>query len=364
MKLLVDVNPIYQGKLTGVGYFTDELLKHLSTQAKLTGFAFNFRGQKDIKLSFPVLEQKILPGKMLTLPRYLGIDLPLSCFFKSSGVDAVLGTNFLIPPTKAKATLPVIYDLCFVDHPEWVQSRNRHILAKMLPNTLRRSAGAIVISNFTKERLIKIYNYKKPILVVGIPPKITTKASKPRSLNDIKDFFLFIGTIEPRKNISTLLDSYEELPIKIQEDHKLVLAGKPGWDPIVLDRLRSSKNRNIIYLEYVTEAERNWLYSNAITTVNPSHYEGFGMPPLESVGLGAPTICSDIPAHREIFEDTGLYFKPTDKQTLLKELVKFTVPSFYKTTLAIQQRVLSRYSWDETSRQVMDFITQMAGNKE
>lgn len=366
MKVLADVGPIYNGQPTGIGYFTDELLKHLSKQVDLRGYAFNFRGKKHIKLDFPVEEQKVLPGKSLTYPRYLKLDIPLSVFFKTKGYDVVLGTNFLVPPCGRIPAIPFIHDLNFIDHPEWAQSRNAHVLQTMLPKTLRRSSAIVTISEFSAQRIQDIYNYKKPILVIGIPPKKSlTKPLKPKD-NRLKSgkFFLFVGTIEPRKNIRTLFDAYDALPTEMQSEFKLVLAGKPGWDNEIVHRLKSDTNKNIIYLDYVSEAERNWLYVNSVATILSSHYEGFGMTILEALDSGSPTITSDIPPHREILGDKGSFFDCLDTVTLTKLLNNFTNLGFRNQAYLKQRKVLEDYSWQKTTAEVYGFICNVvARNK-
>lgn len=361
MKILADVGPIYNGQLTGIGYLTDELLEHLSKLSDLHGFAFNFRGKKHIKLNFPVDEQKSLPGKSLTYPRYLKIDLPLSTFFHLKGYDVVLGTNYLLPPTGKVPAVAMVHDLCFVDHPEWVQGRNAHILKTMLPGTLRRSKALVTISEFSAQRIREIYNYKKPILVMGIPPKKSSiKPAKPKNPIIISGkFFLFVGTIEPRKNLSTLLDALELLPTEKQSSFKLVLAGKPGWDPEVLRRLREGNNKNIIYLDYVSEGERIWLYENSVATILPSHYEGFGMTILEALNSGSPTITSDIPPHREILDKSGAYFDSTDIKKLAGILDAFTIGSQRDKVFSEQSKVLRNYDWDKTTQEVHAFIKKV-----
>lgn len=362
MKILADANPVYSGQLTGIGYFTDELLTHLHKLTELEGFAFNHRGKKTVGTSYPVQEQKVLPGKLLSYPRYAKIDVPLGTFFKLKGSRVVLGTNYILPPTGKIPNIVTVHDLCFIDHPQWVQSRNARILRTMLPKTINRSSGLITISEFSAQRIRQVYNYKKPILVVSIPPKKSrTGTVRPRGIDKVLpgSYYLFVSTIEPRKNVKTMLDAFESLPDDAQSKHPLILAGKPGWDPKTLLRLRSGSNKNIHYLDYVSEAERNWLYANAVATIIPSHYEGFGMMTLESLDAGTPAITSDIPPHREILGDKGEYFNPTDTNKLTKLLDSFTHSSYRAKAISAQSAVLKNYSWDKTANDVLKFIREV-----
>jgi len=338
---------------TGIGYFSEHLINELSAKKEVNTYTYKIGGESDSLLAKVLL-------KTYRLLRYAQIDLSLDFTAKLSAHDIVIGANYLIPPTRA-FTLPVIHDLCFIDHPEWVQGRNAMILRTMLPKTLDRSSGLITISEFSAERIRKVYKYQKPILVIPIPPmKSSVEQIRPAGIDGIKtgSYFLFISTIEPRKNIKTMLDAFELLPKTTQAHHPLILAGKPGWDPDTLERLRRNDNPNIHYLEYVSESERNWLYGGALATIIPSHYEGFGMMTLESLDAGTPTITSDIPPHREILGNTGEYFEPLDTAALKDKMEQFIKPGYRDKAKVSQSAILGEYSWDKTAKQVLNFIEE------
>ncbi len=364
MNILIDASPLYAGPLTGIGYYTESLVEGLAKVKSVdtTGFAFNLLGKKPGSTLLKTQEQKILPGKLMSYPRYANIELPLEMFFSTKGYDVILGTNYLLPPNIRKIpSIATIHDLCFYDHPEWVQSKNAHILKKLLPKTIERSSGIITISEFSLSRIRDVYNYTGPALVVDIPPKISMATpKKPSKISLVsKKYFLFIGTIEPRKNIGRMLDAFERLSPTLQSEYPIVLAGKPGWDSEVLEKLRSGKNPNIKYLDYVTEAERTWLYENATATVVPSHYEGFGMMTLESLTLGAPVITSDIAPHREILGEHGEFFAPCDVDALTKILVNFTSKKYQQKVLISQASILMDYSWDRVIDETVNFMKQL-----
>lgn len=339
---------------TGVGYFTKGIIDGLSGQDSLRVSTYQIGGKRD------GIYSKILL-KAYRLFRYAGIDLPLYLSCRTSKQDVVIGANYLIPPTSSDNTIPVIHDLCFIDHPEWVQPRNAFILRKMLKKTITRSAGVITISKFSASRIRAVYGYKKPILVVDIPP-VSNVGGRKKPHQDIipNKFFLFVGTIEPRKNISTLLEAFESTPRHIQDTYKLVIAGKAGWDPEVLSRLKNGRLNNVIYLDYVSDENKNWLYKNATATIVPSHYEGFGMMTLESLVGGAPVITSEIPPLVEIMGTTGLYFKPSDSTKLSLLIGQMTSSEFRDKIYMKQQLVLDNYSWEKTTQSIESFIEEIA----
>ncbi|MCX6724974.1 MAG: glycosyltransferase family 1 protein [Candidatus Saccharibacteria bacterium] len=364
MNILIDASPLYAGPLTGIGYYTESLVEGLAKVKSVdtTGFAFNLLGKKPSSALLKIQEQKMLPGKLMSYPRYANIELPLEMFFSTKGYDVILGTNYLLPPNiRNIPSIATIHDLCFYDHPEWVQSKNAHILKKLLPKTIERSSGIITISEFSLSRIRDVYNYTGPALVVDIPPKISMATpKKPSNISLVsKKYFLFIGTIEPRKNIGRMLDAFERLSPNLQSEYPIVLAGKPGWDSEVLDRLTNANNPNIHYLDYISENERTWLYQNATATIIPSLYEGFGMMTLESLALGAPAITSDIPPQREILGKHGQYFDPLNIDELTGLLLKFTDPKHQQSALKAQLSVLHNYSWDKVIEKTLAFINQI-----
>ena len=337
-------------KKTGIGYFTSELIYAIKKNSNYEIDEYVIGGKS-----------KLL-NKIYKISRHLGFELPLKLSVGLKNNDVVIGANYLIPKSAKTINIPVVYDLCFIDHPEWVQVRNAKILRLMLPKTLKRSEGIITISDFSASRIRELYNYEKPILVIGIPAKKSDAGLLvPNKIENKKNFFLFVSTIEPRKNVNTLLDAYETLPENIQEKHSLILAGKPGWDEKALRRLRLNSNKNIIYLEYVNEAEKNWLYKNALATVVPSHYEGFGMMTLESLDANTPVITSDIPPQREILGSSGQYFEPADILKLSGLMLDITDPKKREGVLVEQSKILKKYSWDKTAHEVVNFCEEISG---
>jgi glycosyltransferase involved in cell wall biosynthesis len=116
------------------------------------------------------------------------------------------------------------------------------------------------------------------------------------------EFLLFVGTIEPRKNLSTLLRAFEEVLRVRAQPLQLVIAGRKGWlvDDLFASLKHSPAAENIIFTGYLSDADLCALYSSCAALIYPSVYEGFGLPPLEAMACGAPVIASDIPAIREV----------------------------------------------------------------
>jgi glycosyltransferase involved in cell wall biosynthesis len=193
-----------------------------------------------------------------------------------------------------------------------VSEKNRNYLQKWVKKSIGSSSNVVTISEFTKERIIDVYGVAaEKILVIPVPPKqkISPDNSILKRLN-LNDYLLFIGTLEPRKNIIKLLESYELLPNNIQDKYPLVLVGGKGWkDEEILQKIEEMKQMDlkVIQTGYVSDAEKSALYESSTLVIQLSHYEGFGMPILEAMSYGKPVICSDIPVFREIADDVAVF---------------------------------------------------------
>lgn len=239
-----------------------------------------------------------------------------------------------------------------------------------MPKTISKSAFVITISVNSKENIIKNYGYNSnDILVVKMPPprlqmqKYTREDSK--LTKKLDKFMLFVGTIEPRKNILNLLKSYVNLPKDIRDEFSLVIVGKRGWnfEPII-DRVAALKKQGyqINYLDYVTDKDRSILYSTASLLILPSHYEGFGMPILEAFSYDLPCAVSDINIFHEVAGEAAEYFNqddPNDMARVISKLLKN--PSRLKALKGLGQEKIEAYKIGESTLQLVNKITDVIG---
>ncbi len=330
-QIFFDANPLVKSNKSGVGYFTDRLVRALSEtfpeDIQLHGHYYGSRGGEELPNSpnIDYAPSRLVPERAVNISRRLGFYPPLSAFYRSS-IDIALFPNFVSLPTNKK-TLNVVFvhDLSFVDHPEFVSSRNGSFLRKAVPRSIKNANLVVTISEFTKSRIHKVYGVPlEQIYVMYIPPvQITETDENVLARHHLNDYLLFVGTLEPRKNISTLLKGYALLPKSVQEKTPLVLVGGKGWnDEELMSVMSKLKNEghNIIQTGYATNGEKATLYKHATICVMPSHYEGFGMPILEAMQYGRPVICSDIPVFREVAGDSARYFDKDSPEALAELL--------------------------------------------
>ncbi len=340
LKIFFDANPLTINK-TGVGYYTYGMVSSLSEvggkDIELVGHYFNFLGRKK-SLHLPkadnirYVQTKVFPGKLLSVCRRFGFQLPLEWITKERG-DMFLFTNFVSLPSIFKTKkIAVMHDVGFIDHPEFVAVKNLNFLNRWVPRTVKSSDLIVTISKFSAERLKQTYGLDdNRLFITPIPPLKDQSSNTPSSLNRFKiptnKYVLFIGTLEPRKNLVTLLEAYERLDNTFKNRFSLVLAGGTGWkDEVIKQKIEDmqASGNNVVTTGYVSDKEKSALYKGASFCVQPSIYEGFGMPILEAMSYGKAVVCSDIEVFREVAGNAARYFSPinvTDLKNTLESLI-------------------------------------------
>lgn len=374
IKILFDANPMINGSKSGVGYYTYYLIQALSDKypndVQLVGHYFNFMGKKrGLKLpqapNISYKQSKIIPGKILSLTRKFHFQPPLELFFKQKG-DAALFTNFVsLPSILHVPTYIAVHDLCFEDVPEYVAKKNRDFLHTFVPISIKKAEKIITISEFSKQSILRHYDVNpNKIFIMPIPPVQQTQPGDNIPIASIikGKYILFLGTLEPRKNIINLVKAYEQLSTDIKKEYALVLAGGTGWYfESTMDYINKlmKDGANIQLKGYVSDDERVSLYKNASLFALASHYEGFGMPILEAMSFGVPTAVSDIPVFKEVANSASVYFDKDDPRSIAtaltsalkdKVLRKKLVEGGYKTA--------SAYSWEQVAKDVFDVMAR------
>ncbi|MDX9970618.1 MAG: glycosyltransferase family 1 protein [Candidatus Gracilibacteria bacterium] len=214
-------------------------------------------------------------------------------------------------------TITIIHDLTNYIKPEFHTFKTNLVHKTFLPLVIKKSDFLITPSENTKHDLKKIFGRTKNIFTLA--PGIKEIKNKDNSPLIKGEYMLNIGTLEPRKNIEMLIDAFLELKKEKKISHRLVLAGKAGWKNKKI--LKKLKHKDIIWRSFVTEKEKSNLIKFADIFIYPSHYEGFGIPPVEALSLGIPTICSTGGSLKEIFSKITFMHDPKDKNALKKHIL-------------------------------------------
>lgn len=370
MKILIEATALTDPKKTGIPYFTQAVVKALSEHEdiEIDLIYTNFLNRK--KIDMPVFGERVYYKKVTYLPgriyrfaaRKFGIILPVELLTLKK-YDWIIFPNYMTMSSLRKTKKMVyIHDLAYMDHPEYLDSKNADFLRKIMQKVVETSDLIGTISNFTKERIEHYYNTPSDkIFVTPIPLSIEPKRL-PITQNMKKigiernKYFLYVGTLEPRKNPELLLNSYLKLPDKIRKEYSLVYAGRLGWKMEKLQkRIEDSiaKGEKIILTNYISDNDLASLYTNAKSFILPSHYEGFGMPVMEALCYNMPVAVNDIPVFHEIFDEKVIYFH--NKNTLsnvMLDVVSGKIKGQDNT------KFIQSFSWNKVSKNIYQKLNQ------
>ncbi len=225
-----------------------------------------------------------------------------------------------IPLPCRTTTVTTIHDLSGLLFPQWHPPDRVRWYERHFGRTLSQSRCFLTVSQFTADEMVRHLGLaRERIFVSPLParlarPEASAVAAVRARLRVPERFFLFVGTLEPRKNVATLLEAYAALPAALRRRHPLLLAGARGWQsrPIEDELRRRGLCDDVRVLEYLGDAALAALYSTATALVWPTLYEGFGLPPLEAMACGCPVITSDVASLPEVVGDAGVRLDPRE----------------------------------------------------
>jgi len=286
-----------------------------------------------------------------------------------SKIDVFHTAKLLHPPRRAKLTATAHDFTCWM-LPETHSPANVAADRAFGERILNRVDGLIVASEATRVdalRFLKLPPEKMRVIHHGVADMFfratPADADAVRSRLGLgRPYLLFVGTIEPRKNVDLLLDAYQGLPPSIREEFELVLAGPPGWAPhATMARLRQLSG-GMRYLGYVAEQDMAGLFAGATALVYPSLYEGFGFPVAQAMATGTPVITSGVSSLPEIAGGAAVLVDPRSERELREAMRNLLTSPGRRAELSELGRANAlRFSWTESARQSLRFFEDVAG---
>lgn len=376
MRVGLDAIPLATPR-TGVGHYTFELARHLALVAPA--------GEFELVSPFPFLKEiqtdGPLPANLRAVEaradslrrRWFAVGLPF--YIRRNGFDLFHGTNYEVPLWGGCPSVLTVHDLSLFLYPATHEDRLVRRGRRRLP-IMARAASRIVTPSESVRREICEHLRVKASKVVAIPeaprdifrpiPAEETVETR-RRLKVEDEFILFVGTIEPRKNLLTLLRAFEEILRSREFRPQLVIAGREGWltDELYSQVEKSGVEERLRFTGYLTDEDLRALYSSCRVFVYPSLYEGFGLPPLEAMACGAPVITSRIPAVTEtVGAEAARLVAPRDKQALAQNIIDLLMNEHARERLsAAGQKRAAQFSWEKTARLTLKVYEELIGKR-
>jgi alpha-1,3-rhamnosyl/mannosyltransferase len=374
-KILIEASVLEQDRPSGVNYFTDGLaraLEAVSGNSFTVGyFWLNFLGRKSAHNPLVQTAQKdsrlqqirLVPQRVYAKLVYYHIAPPLP-LCKS---DWVIYPNFYVWPSLLPTRrAAVIHDMGYARHPEYVEDKNCAFLTRVVSQTVKKADKIITISQFTTNELVDLLGVpREKIITIDIPVDSSQLNNgldhgfeRLRQRYGLqKKYILSLGTIEPRKNLELLVEAYCALPSTLRDNYSLLLAGKWGWKTEPLRQLIEKKRQegfDIITPGHIDQDDRATFYYQASVFAITTHYEGFGMPLLEALHCGIPSVAVDIPVLREVADTSCLWVESSEKAVSEGLARALTDEPLRAELSAAGPKQSATFSWQRTAKSLID----------
>ncbi|MBN3948856.1 MAG: glycosyltransferase family 4 protein [Nostoc sp. NMS7] len=386
LKIIVDATPVFP-KPSGVGFYVANLIRSLNALQFQEEFQLGIAYQPGLKnwllgkvavpnclneyshiyiLPIPVRVSDLLltSTQVSNLFLYYFQTYFEQCF---DYPNILHGTNYSVYPCNNSLKVMNIYDLTFIKYPNYIDSVVKRY-AERVKRCLQWTDIVLTISESSRKDIIEYLDvdpkkvYVTPLASRYSPNYLSDKKNiaaleKQVNYDFSKPYLLFVSTIEPRKNINAIIYAFNLLKKKCKIEHQLILIGKKGWnyDPIFADIESSPWKSQIHHLDYLSDELVALFYSKADVFVYPSHYEGFGLPVLEAMTLGAPVVTSNTSSIPEVSGDAAILIDPNDPVQLAEAILKVISDSQLRQELINKGKARAKlFSWERTAKETLN----------
>jgi len=382
MNILIDIRPLMDKRYSGVAEYTYELLKALLKIDQQNQYWLLYNSFHDVSSRLPLFDY---PNVSIIRTKYPNkfFNYVLLKFLHRPYFDKIVGQPidiFFMPHlnfARWSASVPsilTVHDLSFVYFPRFFNWRKNiwHALLSV-KKLLKRSSVVVALSENTQNDVKKYANLDDAhtaTIYSGISDVFTIISKDDSQLKVVRQkyqlppsFILFLGTVEPRKNIEGLIKAFEIVKTKQPSDLKLVIAGGRGWKarPVFQIAATSSCSTDIIFLDYVEASEKVALYNLATIFVYPSFYEGFGFPPLEAMACGTPTIVSATSSLPEVVGDGAVMIDPYNPMSIASAISEVLNDESLRSHLIEQgKQQAAKFTWEKTAEQYLELFSSIS----
>lgn len=380
MKIAIDIRNVGKGR-TGDEVVFFNLVKQLA----LLDLTNNYLLLTDRKVDGDNLLQESLESLYLPanfsvvslgekgVNKFLWNAWVLPKYLRAHPVD-ILQTQYITPffVSKKIKIITIVHDVSFEVFPKLIGKADLFFLKILIPMSLRRADKVIGVSEFTvseikkyyhiaDEKLEWIHNAVADNFTVDIP--LTQLETVRKKYNLPQKFILYIGTLQPRKNLPALIEAYIKIPTEKRAGIKLVLAGGKGknYDTQIDEFIKNySLQAEVLLPGFIDEKDKPALFKLAYVFCSPSLYEGFGITILEAMTLGIPTLASNIAPHLEIIDDAVLSFDVNNFADFSEKLTEIVFDEYLRDGLVRKElQQAAKFSWRKTAQKTLEIYNKL-----
>lgn len=358
MRIAVDARPLCVPTF-GIGRYTERVLNELIGDATVD-VDWHLYADRPLRVNFADRDRVITRSysgvnHMFSLYR---TQVAFSRWAREDGIDVFWSPRHHLPfmlPDDVKSVV-TIHDLVWRYYPETMMWANRIVERTLMPASVKRADKIICVSESTQLDLVRQFPGVEGRTVV-IPLAASPGPSELFQPDLTEPYFLFVGTLEPRKNLARLLEAYKEVANR-GVSHHLVIAGAKGWESDIASVITGlALSERVHVLGHVSEPLLHGLYQGATALMLPSLYEGFGLPALEAMQYGIPVIGSNVASIPEVVGQGGILVDPQSTAEITSAMVRIVENESIWQELSVRAREQAAlFSWRRTARETLDVL--------
>ncbi len=382
MRIGFDISQTGMNK-AGCGHFAESLISALTNNRQENSFIlYPYFGttfwdtdakNKTYRINLPGVSRKIIAANYNECMTFWK-NLPSNGEIQLGNPDIIHSNNFSAPKGLKTARLVyTLHDLGFLEYPEYTTELNRWICFNGVFNASIYADFVIAVSNYSREKFLEIFPHypANRIKVVHLGTRFSLAERNKLETFGLPElrpdqFWLTVGTLEPRKNIRNLLKAFARYVKNSKVHYPLVLTGGKGWlEDELPDFIKSlGIESTVILTGYVSDDQLAWLYYNCYAFLYPSYYEGFGLPVLEAMSMGAAVITSNTTSIPEFAGSSVYYVDPYRVEDITNAMLRISEDPMIRNelkSLALKQSM--KYSWEKCASEVMDIYNETLTNE-
>jgi len=366
--IAIDYTPAYE-QGGGIGRYVRELTSTLATLDNSNQYKLFVAGATQSQLPPPLAtnfrwkSSRITPEWFARLWHRARFPLPVEIF--TGKIDLFHATDFVLPPTLSHTkTLLTVHDLSFIRVPEAATPSLRSYLNKVVPRSVKKADHILADSQATKDDLVELYRVspdKITVLLSGVnhqfkPVTDQVLLMQTRQKYGLKNYpyLLSVGTVQPRKNYSRVIQALYELHQQGHELHYAIAGGK-GWlnDEMYTTIEQTNMQDYVHLLGFVDDEDLPALYSAADCLIITSLYEGFGLPILEAMASGTPVITSNLSSLPEVAGSAGILVDPLNTEAITHAIYEIiTDDSKHRQLIEAGHQQVEKFTWEKSAQQL------------
>ncbi len=361
MNIAINTRLLLKDKMEGIGWFTYETIKRMVKAHPEHNFLFIFDRPYDKDFIFSDNVKAVhtrIPCRHPVL-WYLWFRFLIPPILKRNKIDLFISPDGFNVPKFIKSYI-VVHDVNFVHFPENVPFLERKFYQWFMPKYIKDSCRLGTVSEFSKNDIVKTYGTnpeKIDILCNGASDEFIPISNKEREfikkeITGGSEYYLFVGALNPRKNISRLLEAFDIFCEKVDSDVKLVVAGAPMFsDKCYIKSFNNMKHKDrVLFIGRQPRKNLGRITAAALAMVYPSTFEGFGIPIIEAMNCDVPVITSNITSMPEVAGDAAILIDPYSIESISRALIKMSTDIDFRISLIEKGRKQrNHYTWEKAA---------------